>query len=337
MSKKEFKLSVRCFTYNQESFITQTLDGFCIQETNFPYLCCVLDDASTDGTSSRIRTYIADNFENVDNINHRETNYAVIDFCQHKINKNCFFVVFYLKYNHNKMWDKKENYIWEWSDSVSYFAICEGDDYWTDKLKLQKQVDFMDSNPDYSLCYTQCDYYYDVEKRFSKSPWGGPIECFDDFMRLNTVPTLTAVYRKSIEARYLRDVKPFGRNWRMGDYPRWIYHSHEGKVKFLPFVTGVYRVLASSASHSSNINTLIDFSKSSIDIRSFFESFFAYPQYTYVDKFALERRMLYLYALHHKYVEYFKLLFDNRKLFRNLKLLSYMRYFVRSKKKSEYI
>lgn len=127
-------VSICCITYNHARFIRKCLDGFLMQETSFPIEILIHDDASTDGTDGIIREY-ADKYPNlILPLFETENQYS-----QGKQNEIDF-------YNYRRARGK-------------YIAYCEGDDYWTDPLKLQKQVDFMESHPDYSVCFHRCKYY----------------------------------------------------------------------------------------------------------------------------------------------------------------------------------
>ena len=121
---------IRCLTYNHEKFIENTLKGFVMQRTDFPFLAVVIDDFSTDGTADIIRTY--------------ERQYPDI------------IKGIYLPYNHRQVKADKRKYYQEYINKATYWAECEGDDYWTDPLKLQKQVDFLESHPDYSVTFHRC-------------------------------------------------------------------------------------------------------------------------------------------------------------------------------------
>lgn len=155
MSNSKFKVSVRCFTYNQAEYITDTMNGFCMQKTNFPYICMIVDDASTDGEQEVIKDYVNKNFLVSDTAvaYTKETDYAQIIYAQHKDNSKCFFVVLFLRKNHYSQHKPKMPYLKEWRDGMEYEAMCEGDDYWIDPYKLQKQIDIMEANPDCMLTF----------------------------------------------------------------------------------------------------------------------------------------------------------------------------------------
>lgn len=153
MASKPYLLSIHCMTYNQSAYITDALNGFTMQRTNFPFVAVVVDDASTDGEQEVIKSYIDEQFDHSIGSGYKEweTEDALWTFAQHKENENCHFVVAYLKKNLYKQQEKKETLIRDWMNS-KYIALCEGDDYWTDSLKLQKQVVFMEEHPDFSMC-----------------------------------------------------------------------------------------------------------------------------------------------------------------------------------------
>lgn len=148
----DFKVSVRCFTFNHSEYIIDTLNGFCAQQTTFPYICSIVDDASTDGEQEIIKKYIGDYFE-PSTIYFEDTEYANIVLASHKVNKHCFFAVILLKYNHYSINKDTFSYMSKWRDKCKYEAVCEGDDYWIGSRKLQMQYDFMESHIEYSMCF----------------------------------------------------------------------------------------------------------------------------------------------------------------------------------------
>lgn len=266
--KARYKVTVKCCTYNQATYITDALNGFVIQETDFPFVCCVIDDASTDGEQEVIKKYVAENFNlSEPNIAYeKETDDAHITFARHKSNKNCFFAVLYLKrnlYNDNQ---KKLGLISEWTENSEYIALCEGDDYWTNASKLRMQVDFLDSNPDYGMSHTDFDL---VEGKRNHSIiihkdgnyW--PYSLTEGLQ----VGTLTVVLRSSV---YNTLPKLFmDKDWPMSDKPLWIEVSRFSKIHYLPIVTAKYRILESSASHGS-FDKLVKFLNCSADISDYY-------------------------------------------------------------------
>lgn len=150
-----FLVRVNCMTYNQSSYIEDAMNGFCIQQTNFPFLCVIVDDASTDGEPEVIMKYLDDNFDRIiiELSTEDETDEYIRIFARHKENNNCFFCVLLLKYNHSSAKKAKLTNIEGLINPIKYIALCEGDDYWTDPLKLQKQVEFLDANEDYVLSF----------------------------------------------------------------------------------------------------------------------------------------------------------------------------------------
>ena len=95
-------LAIQCLTYNQSEYIADALRGFAIQQTNFPFLALIFDDASTDGEQDVIKTYMNENFDYTEETGYKqwETEDANWVFARHNENENCFFVVAYLKRNH---------------------------------------------------------------------------------------------------------------------------------------------------------------------------------------------------------------------------------------------
>lgn len=120
------KVSVLCAAYNHEDFLRQTLDGFVSQKTSFPFEVLVNDDASTDSTADILREYAEKYPEIIRPFYQTENLYS------RRI--NLYDVVFFPAVR------------------GEYIALCEGDDYWNDPEKLQRQVDWLDAHPDYSAC-----------------------------------------------------------------------------------------------------------------------------------------------------------------------------------------
>lgn len=139
----EIQVSIRCFAYNHERFIRQCLDGFVMQKTDFRFEAIVHDDASTDNTAAIIREYAEKYPDIIKPIYETENQYSKHDGSLTRIMNA-----------HTR---------------GKYVAICEGDDYWTDPYKLQKQVDFLESHPDYVMCSHLFDVYNERNKQLQKN------------------------------------------------------------------------------------------------------------------------------------------------------------------------
>ena len=113
--KSEWMVCVRCYTYNHGPYITDTLDGFTMQKTQFPFVCCIVDDASTDGEQKIIKDYINENFElDRDGAYVKTKEYGTVIFARHKENHNCYFAAVLLNSNNNstpELIAKKRSYI----------------------------------------------------------------------------------------------------------------------------------------------------------------------------------------------------------------------------------
>lgn len=148
----DYKVLIRCYTFNHSRYIEHALNGFVGQQTNFPFVCLIVDDASTDGEQKVIKSFL-DKECDMDSSEYNETDSAEIFIAPHHTNRQCTMVIYFLKENHFSINRTKRPYVDPWRDHCKYEAMCEGDDYWIDPQKLQKQVDFMESHPDYSMCF----------------------------------------------------------------------------------------------------------------------------------------------------------------------------------------
>lgn len=271
----KFLVGIRCYTYNHAPFIVDAMNGFAMQQTTFPFICAIVDDASTDGEQDVIIHYLEEQFDemNSNTIFSEDTDDYRKVVARHRTNSNCYFAVYFLKYNHYRAGKSKLGYLKK-DENVKYLATCEGDDYWIAPDKLQRQVDFLESNPDYCMCYTRVKRYNQEKCEFEKKEWGGPYQTFDELIFENTVPTLTVLRKKTADDEYLRTIQPERMNWKMGDYPRWLWMSQVYRINYIPVVTGVYRILDESASHSKDYSNAEAFIQSICTMRQFFIEYF---------------------------------------------------------------
>lgn len=266
--KQEYKVLVRCFTFNQSKYIEDALNGFAMQKTNFPFVCLVMDDASTDGEQVVIKEWMDRecDMSRAETIDIPTSNVIIVP---HKTNTSCTFAFYFLKQNLFKAKEEKMKHVIPWREQCEYEALCEGDDYWIDPLKLQKQVDFLDENPEYGLVHTHFDHYYQttgknehIKKIMIED------ETTNSLLKRNTIATLTTCFRCDLYKRIPKDYMSQG--FLMGDYPMWIEFSLISKIKCIPDITSVYRILENSASHHSDIHKQLLFTIDSIRIRKFY-------------------------------------------------------------------
>lgn len=199
-------LSIFCLTYNHEHYIKNALDGFTSQQTNFCFDIYIHDDCSLDNTVQIIKEYKKKN-------NH--------------INLLCEAENQYVKGGN----------IWSRFPIVKskYIAICEGDDYWTDPLKLQRQVDFLETHAEYSMSTENglvinasgCMY------NFSNNDTKDVI--MKELLYQRQFPTASVVMRN----KYFREILNF--DFPVFDTFIWTYMSQKGKIHYRNIISSVYR------------------------------------------------------------------------------------------------
>lgn len=226
-------VSVRCITYNQQSFIAQTLDGFLSQETDFPFEVIVHDDASTDKTADVIREY--------------EKKYP-------KIIKPI--------YETENQYSKNDDSLDKIVDSAckgKYIAFCEGDDYWIDPLKLQKQISFLEKNLDYGYSYTNFKGFNQQKQQFFEmniEGLSGDNYAHEMLNPTSSIWTLTFCCRKEL---YLSRPKLNRKEYFCGDRLIFLHLASISKGHYLPECTSVYRKLSESASHFKSKRAIFKF------------------------------------------------------------------------------
>lgn len=248
-------VSVTCATYQHRQYISECIEGFLMQETSFPIEIIIGEDGSTDGTFEICKEY-ANKYPNKIRLFLRDRKLSQY-------------------FEEDGKFGGRFNGIWcRMSARGKYIAMCEGDDYWIDPLKLQKQVDFLEANPEYGMCYT--DYALTEGKKIRRNYVRNSCDSYlaDYLGGRCTIATLTTCFRKDIY-----DSLPkywSGKHWLMGDKPMWIELLHVSKAYYIDEVTATYRVLDSSASHGS-LEKEIAFKDCDLEISKF-----------YIKKFNLE-------------------------------------------------
>jgi glycosyltransferase involved in cell wall biosynthesis len=209
-------VSIACITYNQENYIKYAIEGFLMQKTTFPIEIIINDDSSTDNTANIIRDYV-DKYPNlIIPIFQKENQFS------QGINPGVEFVF-------PKCTGK-------------YIAICEGDDYWTDPYKLQKQVDFLETNVDFAICSHRMQTLYegdDNEPDLSVQNVQKDISTIEDLAQgVIHIYTASCVFRNGLIEKF----PDWFYQTPAGDYSLHMLNAQYGKIKSLPDIMGVYRV-----------------------------------------------------------------------------------------------
>lgn len=240
-------VSIRCLVYNHEPYLRQCLDGFVMQKTNFKFEAIVHDDASTDKSADIIREYANKYPDIIKPIYEKDNQYSKRDGSLKKILDA-----------HSK---------------GKYIAFCEGDDYWTDPLKLQKQVDFLENNSEYVLSHTSIVFFYQTSNKFINSK---DVKINANFKNVNAIDILRG-YRIHTVSVVIRAKSYFevinsdnflynSGYFLMGDTQLWYGLSQIGKIHFLPNVTCVYRKNDNSLTRVGNSKSFYRFSLSSMEL-----------------------------------------------------------------------
>ena len=254
MTQQEILVAINCLTYNHESYIRQCLEGFVTQKTKFRFVAIVHDDASTDNTAKIVREY-ADKYPDIikpifETVNQYSKKDGSLDkIINQAINEtNC-----------------------------KYIAVCEGDDYWADSNKLQKQVSFLEKHSEYVLTHTSYMRYYEFDKKFYPAPKiqlceNDEISPISILSGKYKILTATTVFRFSIY-KSLIESDPFlysSGYFMMGDTPLWYDLSKKGKIKYFQDTTSVYRQNEGSATRRKNPRLKYRFNLSSKELRMYF-------------------------------------------------------------------
>ena len=304
-------------TYNQASYINDTMDGFCMQKTNFPFVCYIIDDASIDGEPEVIEAYLDANFQ-MDKADFYELELANVIVAQHKTNTNCTFAVYLLKRNLWKEPDLKYSHRKPWTDRCKYIALCEGDDYWTDPLKLQKQVDLLENHPEYIMSVHACDW----ESQETMIPCPNGIRnsralTTDEMIRHGGlyVNTLSTVYR--INA-FPKDRPSWWKKADVGDYPLHIAGTLYGLCYYFSDTMGVYRFQCAGSWTDTNKSMNLSHVKCEIEWLTLLD-------------FETEKK--YTAAIHHHLLPYYQFVYNQREI----NTISYLQCCIKSKELASYI
>ena len=223
---EEFKVSVCMITYNHEKFIQQAIEGVMMQITSFPVKLIIGEDCSTDKTRSICIEYQKKYPERIQLILQEKNLGAIPNFIQNL--NNCI-------------------------DGYKYVAICEGDDYWIDPYKLQKQIDYLESHTNLGLVYTDTKILIDDTKEFVPKIAG--VNFFEDkrviseLMKTNYIEFASVVFRvKKLKVALDTLIPQFNKDSILADTPLILEFAQNSKLGYIPEETTVYRINQGSLS-----------------------------------------------------------------------------------------
>lgn len=209
-------VSVSCITYNHAKYIRQCLDGILMQKADFQYEILIHDDASTDGTDDIIREYAQKYPTIIKPIFEKENQYSK-------------GVPISATFNYPRAEGK-------------YIALCEGDDYWTDPYKLQKQVDFLNNHPDYAMCFHDCYIRNETQNEFYHEEIQDRDYSVKELFSKWIVPTASMLLKKECVLEISPDIRIIN-----GDIRVVLSCFAHGKVRGMKDKMSAYRVQENGA------------------------------------------------------------------------------------------
>jgi glycosyltransferase involved in cell wall biosynthesis len=204
-------LSVCLITYNHAEYIEQAIEGVLAQEVDFDWEFIIADDKSTDGTSDIVRRFAGEHPGLIRPIINEKNLGGAANFVQ----------------------------LLE-AATGKYIAYFEGDDYWTDPLKLSKQVSFLESNPEYAICFHPVEKHFEGTDRLPvRTNIGQPATSeFEDLASENFIYTASCCFRRGLFDKF----PDWYLSAPMGDWVLHLLNAHHGKIGYLDDVMAVYRV-----------------------------------------------------------------------------------------------
>jgi glycosyltransferase involved in cell wall biosynthesis len=199
--------------YNHEAYIRQAIDGVLMQQTDFEYELIISNDSSPDRTNEVINEFVAN----------------------HPKRKRIKY------FNQQQNLGMQSNFTFALKEcSGKYIALCEGDDYWTDPLKLQKQVDYISQHENCNLVFTDVQLFEESENKFYHN-WARITKDkyeFKDLIEGNVITTCTVLFRNPNNNE---EIENWLKVFKIGDYPLYLFLLRNGYAYYLKDITAVYR------------------------------------------------------------------------------------------------
>lgn len=252
MSEIKPLVAIHCLVYNHEPYLRECFEGFVMQQTNFPFVAIVHDDASTDGSAAIIREY-EEKYPHI---------FKPIYEQENLYQKGGFGTI-------NEVMNEAIG-----ATGAKYVAMCEGDDYWTDSYKLQKQVDFMEANEDVGICYTDYNHSNESANRIYNSMFEQqhkyrPETYEQHLIKPGYLAPMTWVMR-----RELMSAIEYPPSYTDGTYVMMLTWLRISNVVYIPEVTAVYRSHVGSASSPIGYAGYYKYSKGVSDTQLYFAEHF---------------------------------------------------------------
>ena len=204
-------VSIFSLAYNHESYIEKAIESWLMQKTNFRFEAVIGEDHSTDRTREIVFSY-AKKYPEIIRVIHSESNVGIRENAK-RTRAAC---------------------------RGKYVAFCEGDDYWIDPNKLQRQVDFMEANPDFSICFHDAIVLQDNKSQPPKyfvSKNQKEISSTEDVIEKYYIPTASMLLRST----YIEDLPDWFKHVYNGDWALQLFLSTKGKIKYIDELMSVYR------------------------------------------------------------------------------------------------
>lgn len=279
-------VSVVMTTYGHEDYITEAIEGVLMQECDFDIELIIANDCSPDNTNDIIKKIIKE---------HPKAH--LMKYFMHKKNIGML-----------------PNFIWSLQQAkAKYIALCEGDDYWIDPYKLQKQVDFFKINDSYGAVFTDSDFLYQknntriksIDKKYKLDIPTGDVT--NIILYESLYKTCTVLFKRPNFVEFFELISKH--RFLLGDKPLWLYLSESMKIGYINHSTSVRRVLNFSASHHKCFQENVRFRQSSYKVSLVFakrnnidldKKKYSKMYFKSLIKYAIENRMIFEALKHFK-------------------------------------